>query len=114
MNSDRSVWSQAFAVLAGPGLLGLCGLVLCVSLGAQTQTAPKYKFDPDWPKPLPNKWKIGGITGLAVDKDDNVWVLDRPNDMRNLELRAETSPPTADCCTRPPSMIHFDKEGNVI
>ena len=28
MNSDRSVWSRAFAVLAGLGLL-----VLCVSLG---------------------------------------------------------------------------------
>ena len=52
-----------------------CGLgvsVLCVALGAQTPAAPKYKFDPDWPKPMPNHWKIGGVTGLAVDKDDNV------------------------------------------
>jgi hypothetical protein len=47
-------------------------LVLFVSLSAQEPTAPKFKFDPDWPKPLPNKWKLGGVTGLAVDKDDNV------------------------------------------
>jgi hypothetical protein len=106
---DRSVGPKAFAVLAGIILLALG-----MGVGAQTPAAPKYKFDPDWPKPLPNKWKIGGITGLAVDKDDNVWVLDRPNDMRNLELRAETNPPTADCCVRPPSMIHFDKNGDVI
>ncbi len=82
--------------------------------GAQEQTAPKYKFDPDWPKPLPNKWKMGGVTGLAVDKDDNVWVYDRPNDLTDIELEAELTPPIADCCVRPPSMIHIDKDGNVI
>ena len=80
----------------------------------QEQTAPKFKFDPDWPKPLPNKWKMGGVTGLAVDKDDNVWVLDRPNDLTDIELEAELTPPLADCCVRPPSMIHIDKNGNVI
>src|SRR5687767_1436574 len=82
--------------------------------GLLAQGAPRYKFDPEWPKPLPNKWKMGGVTGLAVDKDDNVWVLNRPNDLRDLELRAELTPPTADCCARPPSMIHIDKNGNVI
>ena len=64
--------------------VGLCVVALYVVLGAQAPTAPRYKFDPDWPKPLPNKWKMGGVTGLAVDKDDNVWVLNRPNDLRDL------------------------------
>jgi hypothetical protein len=49
-----------------------------------------------------------------VAPDDTVWVLDRPNDLRDMELKAELNPPTADCCTRPPSMIHIDKNGNVI
>jgi hypothetical protein len=109
MNRDKSVWSRACAVLAGLGLL-----VLFVPLGAQAQTAPKFKFDPDWPKPLPNKWKMGGVTGLAVDKDDNVWVYDRPNDLTDIELEAELTPPIADCCVRPLSMIHIDKNGNTI
>src|ERR1700674_5612006 len=109
MNSDRSVGSRAFALLAGLGLL-----VLCVPMGAQEKSVPKFKFDPDWPKPLPNKWKMGGVTGLAVDKDDNVWVLDRPNDLTDIELEAELTPPIADCCVRPPSMIHIDKSGEVI
>jgi sugar lactone lactonase YvrE len=89
-------------------------LVLSVALTAQEPAAPKFKFDPDWPKPLPNKWKLGGVTGLAVDKDDNVWVLDRPNDLTDIELEAELNPPLADCCVRPPAMIHIDKNGNVI
>jgi hypothetical protein len=95
-------------------LAGLGLLLLCLSLGGQDQTAPKFKFDPDWPKPLPNKWKMGGVTGLAVDKDDNVWVYDRPNDLTDIELEAELTPPLADCCVRPPSMIHIDKNGTVI
>src|SRR6476660_6181068 len=83
------------------------GAVFCAVLAAQALTAPKFNFDPQWPKPLPNKWKMGGVTGLAVDKDDNVWVLNRPNDLTDIELEAELSPPLADCCVRPPSMIHF-------
>src|SRR5204862_7124283 len=95
-------------------LAGVAFLNSYPGTGAQVQTAPRYKFDPDWPKPLPNKWKMGGVTGLAVDKDDNVWVLNRPNDLTDIELEAELTPPVADCCVRPPSMIHIDKTGNVI
>ena len=93
---------------------GIGLLLLCLLLGAQEPAAPKFKFDPNWPKPFPNKWKLGGVTGLAVDKDDNVWVLNRPNDLTDIELEAELTPPLADCCVRPPAMIHIDKNGNVI
>jgi sugar lactone lactonase YvrE len=72
---------------------------------ASTSDVPQFTVDATWPKPYPNKWKIGGVTGLAVDKDDNVWVYNRPNDLTSLELQAERTPPTAECCTRPPSMI---------
>ena len=91
-----------------------CLLLACALPLAQAQPVPRFKFDPDWPKPLPNKWKMGGVTGLAVDKDDNVWVLNRPNDLTDIELEAELTPPLADCCVRPPAMIHIDKSGNVI
>src|SRR5688572_15132542 len=95
-------------------LVGVAFLVSTTRLGAQAQSAPRYFLDPTWPKPLPNKWKIGGITGLAVDRNDDVWVLNRPNDLTDIELHAELTPPAADCCVRPPSMIHIDKNGNVI
>ena len=41
-------------------------------------------------------------------------MLNRPNDLTDIELHAELTPPLASCCVRPPSMIHFDKNGNVI
>ena len=76
---------------------------LGVSIVAQTPAPPSYRYDPGWPKLMPNKWKIGGVTGLAVaPNDDTVWVYDRPNDLTNLEVEAETG--VSDCCVRPPSM----------
>ncbi len=95
-------------------LVGAAMAVFATSHMAGAQEAPEFVFDPTWPKPLPNNWKIGGITGLAVDSNDDVWVLNRPNDLTSLELRAEPTPTIALCCVRPPSMIHFDKSGNVI
>jgi hypothetical protein len=94
---------------------GICLIFLYTGTGAQSQgAAPRYKFDPDFPKPLPNKWKIGGIMGISIMADDSLWVYNRPNDLTNLELGAEPTPPVAECCVRPPAMIHFDINGNVI
>jgi hypothetical protein len=98
----------ALALAAGAALV-----VSSTGMGVLAQQgAPSYRFDPEWPKTLPNNWKIGGITGLAVDANDDVWAYNRPNDLTAIELQKEVG--VSDCCVRPPSMIHFDKEGNVI
>ena len=88
--------------------------IFYASNGARAQTEPGFYFDPTWPNALPNLWKMGGVTGLAVDSNDNVWVYNRPNDATAVELRAEPAPSIALCCVRPPSMIHIDGSGNVI
>ena len=83
MNMRHITRNQVLLRLAGLAVLGVCAVLFFTGVysgrvAAQTETAPKYKVDASWPKPLPNKWKMGGVTGLAVDKDDNVWVYDRP------------------------------------
>ena len=98
-------------------LIALSGALFVISyigIDVQAQTVSNFYYDPIWPKALPNLWKMGGVTGLAVDSNDNVWVYNRPNDAMAVELRAEPSPSIAECCVRPPSMIHFDAAGNVI
>jgi len=117
---NRKMRNRIIAALAGLGLLAVC-VVLGVGAQAQNGSGPKFKVDVTWPKPLPNKWKMGGVTGLAVDKDDNVWVYDRPNDLTSIEVEAELNPPIADCCVHPPAMIHIAghdgpgyKDGDVI
>lgn len=121
--SNKNVLFPALVVVAGFGLAACSSPSSSSqeSAGSQPQAFPQFEVDVTWPKPYPNKWKIGGVTGLAVDSDDNVWVYDRPNDLTSLELQAERDPPTADCCVRPPSMIHIAghdgpgyKDGEVI
>jgi hypothetical protein len=83
-----------------------------VGVGAQGPPAPRYKFDPEWPKALPNKWKLGGVIGLGITRDDTVWVYHRPADLTSLELEAEVG--VSACCARAPSMIHLGKDGSVL
>ena len=52
------------------------------------QGAPIYRVDPFWPKPLPNKWSMQQIVDIAVDRDDHVWIINRPVDARPDEVGA--------------------------
>ena len=103
---STSVWS---AVLFGAWLGAAGGASI-----ASAQQAPELVFDPTWPKDLPNNWKLGGVTGLALDADENIWLYNRPNDLTNIELHAELDAPLALCCVRAPSMIHLDRSGRVL
>ena len=49
---------------------------------------PKYAVDPSWPRALPHQWQIGQVPGLAVDKDDNIWIVQRPRTLTNDERGA--------------------------
>jgi hypothetical protein len=51
----------------------VCLLVVHAGPAAQGQAAPCYVFDPDFPKPLPNKWKIGGVHMVEVDSKNNIY-----------------------------------------
>jgi sugar lactone lactonase YvrE len=104
---------RTLTTCAGAALF-VSALLSAQDFAIQSPAAPKFKFDADWPKPFTNKWKLGGITGLAIDKDDNIWLLNRVADLRGFELRAELTPPTGACCIAPPAMIHLDKAGNVM
>jgi DNA-binding beta-propeller fold protein YncE len=92
--------------------VALCAMGMYVQTGAQGLAAPRYLYDPGWPRPLPNKWKMGGVVGLGMTSDDTVWVYHRPTDLTSLELEAEVG--VSDCCVRPPSMIHLGKDGRVL
>ena len=102
--------SAAFVIACGGG--GAAPEGDAQTAADTTEGAPSYIYDPSWPNPLPNNWKMGGATGLTVDSNDDVWVYNRPNDITAIELQAEVG--IADCCVRPPSMIHISKNGEVI
>jgi hypothetical protein len=114
---------KSLALVAATGF----ALVCVFGQAAKPAAAPKvptFKYDGAWPKlPLPNQWTFEGITGLTVDKDDVVWVLERPGDFDSdpifrrkevTENYASLNPPTAMCCKKPDAVLAFDQAGNLV
>lgn len=75
---------------------------------------PTYKVDPFWPKELPNNWILGQVSGMAVDSQDHIWIIQRPSSLDRDERALSLDPPEADCCIPAPPVIEFDSDGNVI
>ncbi len=71
---------------------------------ARAQSAVHYEVDASWPKPLPDRWILGGLGGLCVDAQDHVFILNR-QDIIDGELNAgQLAPP----------IIEFDSAGNLV
>ncbi len=96
---------------------GGIGLAIVASAGVvalRAQEAPKYRVDASWPQELPNNWIIGQIGGLAVDREDHIWVLQRPASNTVDELGASQTPPRSQCCFAAPPVLEFDKQGRLL
>ena len=76
--------------------------------------APEFKVDPNWPKPLPNQWLVGQVAGIAVDRHDTIWIVQRPRTLTVDEAGAAQIPPRSDCCVPAPAVMRFDRKGNLL
>ncbi|MCI0663661.1 MAG: hypothetical protein L0220_21575 [Acidobacteria bacterium] len=75
---------------------------------------PGFKVDPLWPKPLPNHWVLGSVTGVAVDGRDHIWIVHQGADsLHNNEKGGILKPPTG-CCVPAPQVLEFDSAGNLV
>jgi NHL repeat len=106
----------------GAGLVALLLLLLLGASCAAPETSaqargaqvPMFKVDPLWPKPLPNHWVLGSVTGVAVDSQDHIWITHRGADsLGNNEKGAILNPPTG-CCVPAPQVLEFDQAGNLL
>ena len=98
-------------------LIGAALTIGVSALVAQSAQVPNFQVDPFWPKPLPNHWLLGSVTGVAVDAQNHVWVVHRGAGSLNArtEMGAATDPPTAEgCCIPAPQVLHFDPAGRVV
>jgi DNA-binding beta-propeller fold protein YncE len=84
--------------------LGLVVLFVA-SCPAQAQSNTlEYEVDPAWPKPLPEKWVTGQVSGVCVDGQHHVFIVNR-NDMTNKE---------AEVSQQAPPVIEFDADGKAV
>ncbi len=102
---------------------------------------PDFVVAPRWPKPLPNNWIIGQVGGIAVDRNDHIWLVQRARSLDNSEAGATDAfvdpatgavatnddgvpidalgrprpfGPIAECCLPAPAIMKFDREGNLL
>jgi hypothetical protein len=66
--------------------------------------APKFEVDPTWPKPLPENWVTGQVSGVCVDNQDHVFIVNR-NDITEKEVEVSR---------QAPPFIEFDTDGKVV
>ena len=76
--------------------------------------APQFAVDPFWPKPLPDKWILGQVAGIAVDSQDNVWIVHRPRTLVDDEKGAQKTPPETRCCKPAPAVLQFAPDGKLL
>ena len=73
----------------------IASFVIAVAMcGTQTSAqnvsaVPQFQVDPFWPKPLPNNWILGQVSGIATDRFDRIWVVHRPASLTMRERAAE-------------------------
>jgi hypothetical protein len=102
------------AVLLVSFAIGIALSGISTAWAAGVPETPKFKVDPSWPKELPNNWIMGQVGGMAVDRHDHIWVLQRPSLDTVDELGAAQTPPWSQCCFAAPPVLVFDTQGNLL
>jgi DNA-binding beta-propeller fold protein YncE len=104
----RMTWGRVTAISLVIGVS--LGVLNPLKIAAQEDTShrvaegPKFKVDPFWPKPLPDRWVFGELGGVCLDAQDHVFILSRGDLWPKEALIAQPAPP----------VIEFDPDGNVV
>lgn len=114
---SRNTWKPATKAFPGLASIVLCtaavSLAGCASTPSAT-VAPSFRVDTTWPKPLPNNWILGQVSGIATDGQDHIWVLQRPRSLTVDEAGAAQKPPHSKCCVAAPAVLKFDSAGKLL
>jgi len=92
------------SLLIACAVVAVAAGIPCPLLSQVRSGAPKYEVDLSWPKPLPDRWVLGGLGGLCVDRQDHVFILNR-QDVLDVDLNAGRMAP---------AVIELDPQGNVV
>src|SRR5258706_1378839 len=87
----RAVLIACFAIAGVAGKLHFATDAAAQSSQAQARSLPMFEVDASWPK-VPAKWKLGDASSIAIDANDNAWVLHRPRTLKP-DQAAMAAPP---------------------
>jgi hypothetical protein len=121
----RSIPALGLAVAAGAAVLTL-SLAQFGEVQASREERPRFTVDASWPKALPNQWLVGQVGGIAVDRHDNIWIIQRAFSLTDDEAGAEARFPVnpaqaatrtvvrSDCCKAAPAVLKFNRAGDLL
>ena len=93
------------AIVLGAALIAMTWLARALMPIAAAQTpeaVPVFEVDAAWPKPLPNNWAVGPVSGITTDARDHIWIIHRGEAVKQAGV------------TPAPPVIEFDAAGNVV
>ena len=102
----RGRWSAVAVTTLALGLVVTGAVVAGQRATTASRRVPTFRVDPTWPKPLPNRWILGAVAGVAVDKRDHVWITHRPSTLQPNETRSiwKSAPP----------VLELDADGTLV
>ena len=87
-------------------VVALAATTACIftnpALAQQPRAVPTFAVDPSWAK-VPDKYRLGDISSIAIDAQDNAYVLHRPRTLKPDQAAMAA-----------PAVVVFDPAGNFI
>ncbi len=114
MRRRTIVWLFVLALLAVSSYATAAFMTVNTVAPDAPTRPPQFEVDAAWPKPLPNRWLMGQASGVAVDRHDHIWVVQRPKTLTDDEKGATLTPPRSLCCVPAPAVLQFDAEGTLL
>ena len=87
----------ALVVLAWYGTRGMP-----IADAQSADAVPVFHVDAAWPRPLPNTWAVGPVSGITTDTRDHIWIIHRGETVK--QAGGLPAPP----------VIEFDAAGSVV
>jgi DNA-binding beta-propeller fold protein YncE len=77
--------------------------------------APQFEVEILWPKPMPNHWLLGSATGVAIDKQDHIFVVNLTDSFTaRTEIGLSATPSLGECCDPSPNVLEYDSSGALV
>jgi DNA-binding beta-propeller fold protein YncE len=92
----------------------IAAALLIAASPVRAADVPRFEVDASWPRTLPNNWIMGQASGVAVDAQDRIWVIQRPRSLTDDEKAASLNPPRSKCCVPAPPVLVFEPDGKLI
>ena len=85
----------------------------CFAADLQTAPALPFKLVPNWAQ-LPTGWNFGEVSGVAVDRDDSVWVFNRgAHPVIQFDKNGRMLQAWKDVAIKSSHGIRIDPQGNI-